>query len=233
MIARRQIDLRLYDQAIETLRKVADGNNGRQALDAAFLIASVHETRGDAANAMSTYIAIATRFPKDPRAPEALTRLAQSTLTSRRPHSERDAIGTLSAVVEKYPQSAWAPRALLLRGELEARQKTYQRDETLGGSLPTAAATYRQIIEQYPSSDSAPVALDHLARLYADAKRFASAAETFEKLAAHDADGRYDAWFAAAEIYDRRLKDYARAKAAYSRVPASSPHHAEAIRRQR
>jgi TolA-binding protein len=136
-------------------------------------------------------------------------------------------------VVERYPLSAWAPRALLLRGELEARQGTYQRDETLGGSLLTAAATYRRIVEQYPSSESAPIALNRLGRIYADAKRFESAAATFEKLAARDADGQYDAWFAAAEIYDKRLKDPTRAKAAYSRVPASSPHYAEALRRQR
>ena len=232
-IARRQIDLKLYDQAIDTLRKVADGDNGHQALDAAFLIASVHETRGDAANAMSTYVEIATRFPDDPRAPEALTRLARSLLTSRRPQSQASALSTLNAVAEKYPRSAWAPRALLLRGELEARQGTYQRDETLGGSLPTAAATYREIVERYPSSESAPVALDRLGRIYADEKRFAIAAATFEKLAARDAGGQYDAWFAAAEIYDRRLKDHARAKAAYSRVPASSPHYSEALKRQR
>ena len=77
VIARQQIDLRLYDQAIETLRKIADAPDRPQAIDASFLIASVHETRNDIPNAMSTYVEIASRFPGDARAPEALARLAR------------------------------------------------------------------------------------------------------------------------------------------------------------
>ena len=110
-IARQQIDLRLYDQAIETLRRSADSSQGRQAIASLFLTASIHETRGDIANAMSTYVEIATRFPDDPRAPEAQVKLAQTMLKSKRADRERDALRTLNAVIEKYPNSAWAPRA--------------------------------------------------------------------------------------------------------------------------
>ena len=46
-----------------------------------------------------------------------------------------------------------------------------------------------------------------------------------------DADNRYDAWFAAGEIYEKRLKDKARARAAYLRVQPSSPHYGEARKR--
>jgi serine/threonine protein kinase len=232
LIARRQIDLKLYDQAIETLQKVAHGGNRPQAIEAAFLIASVHDTRADMANAMSTYIEIATRFADDPRAPEALTRLAESTLRSKGRDREQDARRTLTEVVQKYPGSPWAPRALLIRGDLETREGAYQRDEILGGAVPTAAVTYREISERYPSSDAAPAALHRLAGIYADTKRFAIAAATLEALAARDADGRYDAWFAAGEIYEKRLKDITRARAAYSRVLPSSPHYAEALKRK-
>ena len=119
-----------------------------------------------------------------------------------------------------------------MRGEVEARQGTYQRDDRLSASVPTAAATYRQIVERYPSSESAPEALQRLARIYADTKRFALAAAALEQLAGRDLDNRYDAWFAAAEIYDKRLKDVPRARSAYSRVPPSSPHYADARKRQ-
>ena len=68
----------------------------RQAIDASFLIASVHDTRRDLANAMSTYIEIANRFPDDPRAAEALSRLAESTLKSNRPSKAQDARRTLT-----------------------------------------------------------------------------------------------------------------------------------------
>jgi TolA-binding protein len=110
LIARQQIDLRLYDQAIESLRKVAEGGDRQKAIEASFLTASIHDARGDTPNAMSTYIEIAHRFPEDSRAAEALVRLAEATLKSKRRDKEPDARKTLTEVVEKYPGSPWAPR---------------------------------------------------------------------------------------------------------------------------
>jgi TolA-binding protein/predicted Ser/Thr protein kinase len=230
-IARQQIDLKLYDQAIDVLRRVAQGGDRKKAIEASFLIASIHDTRADTANAMSTYIEIANRFPEDPRAAEALSRLAEATLKSNHRDREFDAQRMLTELVQKYPASPWAPQALLRRGDLEARQKAYQRDNILGGSVPTAAITYREIVEKYASSDEAAPALNKLARIYTDAKRFEIAAATLQDLAMRDTDGRYDAWFSAGEIYEKRLDDSARARAAYARVPPSSPHYADARKR--
>jgi hypothetical protein len=53
-----------------------------------------------------------------------------------------------------------------------------------------------------------------------------------EQLGARDGDGRYGAWFAAGEIYERRLKDPERARVAYARVPPSSPRYAEAQKKK-
>jgi TolA-binding protein len=231
-VARQQIGLRLYDQAIVTLRRSADSDKGRQAVEALFLTASIHETRGDVADAMSTYVEIATRFPGDTRAPEALLKLAQATVKSKRAHNQHDVLRTLATLVDKYPDSVWAPRALLMRADIETREGGFQRDEALGGSLPVAAITYRRICERYAASDAVPTALQRLAAIYVDTKRFDSAAAVLEQLAARDGDGRFDAWFAVAEIYDRRLKDPQRARAAYARVPPSSPHYAEARKKQ-
>jgi len=231
LIARQQIDLKLYDQAIDTLQKVVHGGQRPQAIDAAFLIASVHDTRGDAPNAMSTYIEIANRFPDDARAPEALARLAEWTLKSKRRDREQDARRTLTDLVARYPRSPWAPRALLTRAAIEERQGEYQRDEVLGGSVPSAAVTYREITERYASSDAAETALNKLARIYVETKRFEMAAATFQTLASRDRNDRYDAWFAAGELYDKRLKDATRAAAAYARVLPSSPRYAEARKR--
>jgi TolA-binding protein len=231
LIAKQQIDLKLYDQAIDSLRNVAQGTQRQRAIEASFLIASIYDTRSDAANAMSTYIEIANRFRDDPRAAEALFKLSQSMLKSKGRDREQGARRTLTGIVENYPASPWAPRALVLRGDIEARQGAYQRDDALGGSVPTAAVTYREVVERYGSSDAAPAALKSLARIYAETKRFALAAAAFEALAARDASDRDDAWFAAGEIYDKRLKDPLRARAAYSQVPSSSPHYAEARKR--
>jgi tetratricopeptide (TPR) repeat protein len=118
-----------------------------------------------------------------------------------------------------------------MRGDLEARQGTYQRDEVFGGSVQTAAITYRAVVERYASSDAAAAALNKLARIYADSKRFDVAAATFQELGTRDTEDRFDAWFAAGEIYEKRLKDSARARTAYARVLPSSPHYAEARKR--
>jgi serine/threonine protein kinase/outer membrane protein assembly factor BamD (BamD/ComL family) len=231
-IARNQVDLRLYDQAIETLRRSADSSQGRQAIDSLFLTASIHETRGDIANAMSTYVEIATRFPGDPRAPEAQVKLAQAVLKSKRAEKERDALRTLNSLVDKYPDSVWAPRALLIRAELETKAGAFARDEEGGGSLPAAAVTYRRITQRYPASECVPTAMQRLASLYVETKRFASAAAVLEQLGARDREGKYGAWFAAAEIYEKRLKDPEKARAAYGRVPPSSSHYAEAQKKK-
>jgi tetratricopeptide (TPR) repeat protein len=142
-----------------------------------------------------------------------------------------DARRTLTELVQKYPESPWAPRALLMRGDLEARQGAYQRDEVLGGSVLTAAVTYREVAERYESSEAAATAMNKLARIYTDTKRFEIAAATFQRLAVRDANDHFDAWFAAGEIYEKRLKDTVRARAAYSRVLPSSSHYAEARKR--
>jgi TolA-binding protein len=231
LIARQQIDLKLYDQAIESLRRVVQGGDREKAIEASFLTASIHDARGDTPNAMSTFIEIAHRFPEDSRAAEALVRLAEATLKTKRRDKEPDARKTLTEVVEKYPGSPWAPRALLMRGDLEARQGTFQRDEVFGGSVSTAALTYRAVVDRYASSEAAAAALNKLARIYADSKRFDVAAATFQELGTRDAEDRFDAWYAAGEIYEKRLKDSARARTAYARVLPSSPHYAEARKR--
>jgi tetratricopeptide (TPR) repeat protein len=137
----------------------------------------------------------------------------------------------LTDLVARYPRSPWAPRALLTRAGIEERQGEYQRDEVLGGSVPSAAVTYREITERYASSDAAETALNKLARIYVETKRFEMAAATFQTLASRESNDRYDAWFAAGELYDKRLKDPTRAAAAYARVLPSSPRYAEARKR--
>ncbi len=182
---------------------------------------------------MSTYLDVSRRFPDTPRAAEALLDLAQATLRSKRRDKDVDARRVVSEILQKYPTSGAAPRALLVRGEIEERQGLYQRDEELGGSIPSAVLSYRAVVERYASSAASTIALARLGRIYADTKRFESATVVLEQLAERDRDNAYDAWFTAAEIYDKRLKDPKRAKTAYERVPPASPHYADAQKRLR
>jgi len=54
-----------------------------------------------------------------------------------------------------------------------------------------------------------------------------------EQLAARFPNNQRDAAWRAGELYDRKLKDNARARAAYSLVPATSEHYRDAQKRSR
>jgi TolA-binding protein len=230
-IARQKIDLKLYDQALETLRRITDGDAGqRNAVDAYFLIASIHDARGRIEDAMSTYLEIASRYPEDSRAAEARYEMAESMLKSKRPDRDAEARRMLTDVVQRYPSTPWAPRALMARAELEARHDLYARDEVVGGSAPASLVTYREVTQQYHSDPAAALAAWKLAEGYASLKRFDLAAAAYEALGEDD-ERRDDAWFAAGELYEKRLKDPARATIAYARVRSTSSRYTEAQKR--
>jgi serine/threonine protein kinase len=230
-IARQKIDLKLYDQALETLRRIIGGDaDQRHAVDAYFLIASIHDARGRIEDAMSTYLEIASRYPDDARAAEARYEMADSMLKSKRPDRDGEARRILTDVAQRYQSSSWAPRALMARAELEARRDIYGRDEVLGGSVPAALVTYRDLTQRYPSAPVAALATWRLAEGYVALKRFDLAATTYEALAEDD-ERRDEASFAAGELYEKRLKDPARATVAYGRVRSTSTRYAEAQKR--
>ncbi len=64
--------------------------------------------------------------------------------------------------------------------------------------------------------------------MYEDLKRWDLAAKSYEELGLHFSKTRFEAWFQAGEIYERRLKDAAKAKTAYGMVPTTSPRYKEA-----
>jgi TolA-binding protein/tRNA A-37 threonylcarbamoyl transferase component Bud32 len=233
-VARAKLDAKLYDQALVTLRTVAAAQDaGPAGVEAHFLIASVHEQQQQFEDAMAAYVEIVHRFPDDPRAPEGLFQMAQNTLRTRRPDRQDEARRLFTQAASGYPQSSWAPRALVARGELEERERLYQHDDVLGASVPAALVTYREVVGQYASSAPAEIAHWRMAQILIDLKRYELAAQTLSGLATTFPDTRYDAWFTAGEVFDRRLHDRASAAAAYARVPRSSPRFNDAQKRLR
>jgi serine/threonine protein kinase len=231
-VARSKIALKLYDQAFATLRDVvAHDRNGEVGPEAYFLMASIQETEGKVEDAMGTYLEISERYRSHARAPEALFRMAQDTLQSKRPGKEPEARKLFSDVRGKYPHSPWAARALMAQGEIEERQKAYQRDDVLGTSVPSALVTYRRVAAEYRTDAARETALWKLGEIYQGIKRFDLAADTFTELAEGYPATHYDAWFAAAELADKHLKDPARARAGYGRVPSTSPRFQDARKR--
>jgi TolA-binding protein len=89
----------------------------------------------------------------------------------------------------------------------------------------------RQIIEQFPDSPQSMAARNRVAGIMEDMNQWAEAARVLEDLAAHAGGNPAEVWFRLGEIYERRLKEPAKAKAAYARVPQGSPRYSDAQRR--
>lgn len=233
LTARQQIDLKLYDQALETLRRVADSAGSDQSIEAFFLIGSVHDLLGRPEEAMSAYLETANRYPDEVRAPEAIFRMAESMLKSRRKDRDAEARQMLTRIVDRYAASAWAPLALMARARVEQRLNLYEQDDRLAAVVPSSLVTYRRIAEQYDWSSAATQAMWNLARAYISAKRFDLAAAVYEKLGNRDIERRDEAWFTAGDLYEKRLNDSSSAAAAYAQVRNWSPRYAEAQKRLR
>ncbi|HEY3258221.1 MAG TPA: protein kinase [Gemmatimonadaceae bacterium] len=230
-VARSKAQLKLYDQGVATLRDVIGRAGANAAVPEAYLLmAAIQESQGRVDDALATYVEIALRYPADERAPEALFKMGQAMLRSRRHGKEAEARKIFSDVAEKYPATVWAARALGARGDVEEQQELYQRDDVLATSVPSALVTYRQVATVFGGRERED-ALWKLGRVYSRTKRYELAARTFTELAEGYPDSAYDAWFAAAEIYDKRLDDVDRARMAYSRVPSSSPKFTDAQKR--
>ena len=84
---------------------------------------------------------------------------------------------------------------------------------------------------QVPTHPLAEKAYWSLADMYEEANRFQQAADSCAALAAAFPATKYDAWFRAGELYERRLKDKDKARAAYAQVPPSSPRYKDAQKR--
>lgn len=231
-IARAKADARLYDQALATLSGLlANYETSPIASDAHFLMADIQKTQGRIDDAMGTYLEFATRYPRHSRASEALFHMAQLVSVSKRRERESEARTMLTNIAEKYPGESWALRALMVKGEIEEREKLHQRDSVLRTSVPSALVTYRQVATDYSDSDAAEKARWKLGELYETIKRFDLAATTYAGIAERYPTARDEAWFKAARIYERQLKDRGSAQAAYAQVPSTSRHYNDAQKR--
>jgi tetratricopeptide (TPR) repeat protein len=202
------------------------------AIDGYFLMASIQE-RHTLEDAMATYVQIADRFASHPRAPEALFRLASATERSRRPTRETDARQILSGLIDRYTNSPWALRALVARADIEEREEVNELDPVLGVVAPAAIATWRRVLDRDDAAAEREDALWRLGALYERIKRYDLAVDALSTLGERYPGTRHDPWPSAARLYERRLKNPAKAKSAWQRVPESSPHYKDAQKRAR
>jgi tetratricopeptide (TPR) repeat protein len=154
-------------------------------------------------------------------------------LRSKRPDKDASARDALAELPVVYPNSAWTPRGLLLKATLEERGKVFIADPQLNTSVPAALVTLRLMTDRYSDAEGAEAAFAKLADMYDELKRYDYAAATWEKLATKFPASTRDAWWKAAELYEKRMKDLPRAREAYARVPESSSHYKDAQKRAR
>ncbi len=224
-IVRRKAAAGLHDQALESLRTIIPRYHATpEAVEAYFLMGSIQQTQGKYEDAMGTYLEIVDRYERQGHAAEALFRYAEAALKSNRRDKYATAREALNQAATTYPHSVWAPDALVLKANVEERRRLTEWDAVLAMSVPAALPTYRLLTSAHPRASGTEMALGKLAKMYDEVKRFDLAAAAYVELATRYPATSSEAWFLAAELYRRRLKDANMARTAYANVPEGSRH---------
>ena len=163
------------------------------------------------------------RRRRDQRRPDPGRRRRRAPALHRRrrarpPHARRDP----RSLPGQRPRAAGAADEDVDRGSDEAEGAGRRAERRGAGLAPHAAQGRAQ------TGGTAPVAEFALWRLgqeYRDRRLYDLAASTFADLGTRFPETRYDAWFSAAELFEKQLKDAARAREAYAKVPAASPRY--------
>ena len=222
--ARAALTAQRYDESVGILRDVAaKAGDTTPGIDAQIVLAHVYARQRLVDEAVAAYAAVVARYPTHPKAAEAMYFQAQAILGTRRADRDSEAHKLLSEIADRFGGHPFVPRALLARGEIESRRKNYKFDDVLGKAVPASLVTYRQLTGLRNGGREREHALWRLGQAYERVERFDLAAAAYRDLGEDYANTHYDAWASAARLYDRRLNDPVLARAAYQRVPASSP----------
>lgn len=218
-----------FDAAITGLQAaLGQRPTSPNASQARLLIARVYDRQGRVDAALAAYADVRATYPKDSASADALLRMADLVQQTRQPDRMKVARSYLDQVVTNFPTTNVAPRALAQRAMLEEREDVKVTDPVLQRVVPAALVSYRQLVEAYPHTAPAEGAFLKLAKYYDDMKRYDLQAQALTGLGSYFPKTRHDAWWEAGEVFERRLRDNAKAKDAYSRVPATSRRYRDA-----
>jgi TolA-binding protein len=84
------------------------------------------------------------------------------------------------------------------------------------------------LAERYPAADGVDAALWKLSDMYGELKRYDLAAQALDELARRFPKNSRDAAWRAGEMYENKVKNADKARAAYGRVPLTSSHYKDA-----
>ena len=232
--AQAKVDAQLLDQALEDLKRtVASYASSATAPSAQLLIGQIYERQNRPDDAQAAYVELRSHYGTSAAAAEATYQLAELVAKGKRGDRDTAARALYGEVFERFPKSARAPQALHRKAALEDKIKLRLVDTELQASVPASLVTYRSLVRTYPSSPVAEPAYEALSERYKDVRQFALAAEALEQLASHFPANRREAAWRAGELYEDKVKDQARARAAYALVPSTSPRHRDAQKKLR
>lgn len=223
----------LPDAALETIEQIRQLHpDSRSAVEALFLRARLEETREEFDAAMATYTEIGSLAATTPEErATARYRFAKAVLDSSTPSARQLALGVFDEVARAYPQTDYAPLALAAKVMLEEAENIRVETEEWGRRTPAALLTSLRLIELYPDHPTAERAFWIVGTEAEDQKKWELAADAYWQLGERFSETRYDAWWKAGQILDRRLDDNQRAITAYERVPGDSEHYENAQKR--
>ena len=222
--ARAALTAQNFDESVGILRDVAaKAGDTTPGIEAQIVLAHVYARQRLVDEAVAAYAAVVARYPTHPKAAEAMYYQAQAILGTPRADRDSEAHKLLSEIADRFSGHAFVPRALLARGEIESRRKNYKFDDVLGKAVPASLVTYRRLTGIRSGGREREHALWRLAQAYERVERFDLAAQAYRNLGEDYTNTHYDAWASAARLYDRRLNNPVLARAAYQRVPSTSP----------
>jgi TolA-binding protein len=195
------------------------------ARDAAVLTARTHQNARRWSDATEAWLDAARDGVGSETISEGLIQTADGAARQRTGESDVLARRALGEILDRYPSSVRALRALQMKMALEDRMKLKEADVELNGTAPASLLTLRKAARAPGAAPVVEFALWRLGQEYRDRRLYDLAAATFTDLATRFPDTRYDAWFSAAELFEKQLKDSARAREAYGKVPAASPRY--------
>ncbi len=231
-VARAKLTSNLADQGIADLRAIVnDFPSSPVAADAAYLVAETFTRLGRADDAMAAHVEFANRFASDPRLAESQLALGELTLKSRQPNRDDAAREIFGRAATAAPGTPTALRALQNKIAIEDRRKLKVRESATGKEVPASLGTLRVLADQFQTSPHGMLALYRMGSGYADADQWELAARAWTDLATRYPDNPNDAWWLLGELYERRLRDDARANAAYAQVPSTSKRYQDAQRK--
>ena len=230
--ARAKIAANDLESALADLRQIGiDAPGSVAAIGASFLSADVLERLGRPDDAIAAHEEFVKRYPGDSRVASSKVRLAELLTRSSRPDAATAARALLDEVIGSYPRSPQSFQALQIKMRLigEGRQRAF--DPVLNMQVPAMLPPLRTLTEQFPTHPSAMVAYNRLAGFYSDLEQYERAAQALVDLGNNFPDNPYDSWYRAGALLERRVRDRARARDAYAKVPEKSPRYREAQRK--